>query len=148
MSRTVAALLVAAAGVLIAAQAPVNARLGRQIGALQAATFSFLVGTVVLIAITSFAGGGGIGAIAGARGAPWWALVGGLLGAFYVAVALLTVRTLGATALTALVVGSQLAAAVTIDRFGLLGLARQSISAGQLVGVALLIAGVLLIVRP
>ena len=148
MSRSAAIGLVVVAGVLIAMQAPVNARLGRQIGSLQAATFSFLVGTVALLAITSLAGGGGLGAISGARGAPWWALIGGLLGAFYVAIALLTVRTLGATALTALVVASQLATAVLIDRFGLLGLARQGISASQLLGVVLLIAGVLLIIRP
>jgi transporter family-2 protein len=147
VSRTLAIGLVIAAGVLIAMQAPVNARLGRQIGSLQAATFSFLVGTILLLAITAFSDGG-LPALSGAQHAPWWALIGGLLGAFYVAVALVTVRTLGATALTALVVTSQLATAVLIDRFGLFGLARQGIGATRLVGVALLIAGVLLIVQP
>ena len=147
MSRALAITLVVVAGVVIALQAPVNARLGRQIGPLQAATFSFLVGTVLLVAITAFSDGG-LTALGGASHAPWWALIGGLLGAFYVAVALLTVRTLGATALTALVVSSQLATAVLIDRFGLFGLARQQIGATRLIGVALLIAGVLLIVQP
>jgi transporter family-2 protein len=147
VSRTLAIVLVIAAGVVIAMQAPVNARLGRQIGAVQAATFSFLVGTVLLLAISVFVDGG-LGALSGARGAPWWALIGGLLGAFYVAVALMTVRTLGATALTALVVTSQLGSAVLIDRFGLFGLARQQITPLRIFGVALLVIGVLLIVQP
>ncbi|HVA19833.1 MAG TPA: DMT family transporter, partial [Solirubrobacteraceae bacterium] len=79
--------------------------------------------------------------------APWWALVGGLLGAVYVTVAILTVRTLGVSGLTAIVIAGQLAAAVAIDRFGLLGIARQPISTGRIVGLVLLVAGVALVVR-
>ena len=60
-------------------------------------------------------------------GRPWWALVGGLLGAVYVTVALVAVRTLGASGLTAVVIAGQLAISVVIDRFGLLGVAKQPI---------------------
>lgn len=148
MTRTAAVALVIAAGVVIASQAPVNGRLGRQIGGLQAATVSFLVGTAALVVITAVFADGGLGTIGGAHRAPWWALIGGLLGAFYVAVALLTVRTLGVTVLTALVVASQLATAVVLDRFGLFGLTRHHITPPQLLGVALLLAGTVLVVRP
>ena len=60
---------------------------------------------------------------------PWWALIGGLLGAVYVFVALDAVRTLGASGLTAVVITGQLAISVVIDRFGLLGVARSPIGA-------------------
>ncbi len=148
MSRGGAIGLVIAAGIVIATQAPVNGRLGRQIGTLQAATVSFLVGTAALIAVTAAFGDGGLGAIGGAHRAPWWALMGGLLGAFYVAVALLTVRTLGATVLTALVVSSQLITAALLDHFGLFGLTRQHFTPLQLLGVVLLMGGTALVIRP
>ncbi len=48
MTRSLAVLLGAGAGMLVAMQAPINARLGRTVGGVQAATFSFLVGTAAL----------------------------------------------------------------------------------------------------
>jgi transporter family-2 protein len=127
-------------------QAPINARLGTVIGKVQAATFSFLVGTAVLLVVASFVSGG-LGTLGHVGRAPWWALVGGLLGAIYVTVALVAVRTLGASGLTAVVISGQLAISVVIDRFGLLGVAKQHIGVSRLVGLALLAAGVVLVVR-
>ena len=45
------------------------------------------------------------------------------------------------------VITGQLTAAVLIDRFGLLGIAKQPINAGRIVGLVLLVAGVVLVVR-
>ncbi|HXA54171.1 MAG TPA: DMT family transporter [Solirubrobacteraceae bacterium] len=146
MSRTAAVLLTCGAGALVGMQAPVNARLGRGVGGLQAALFSFLVGTAVLLVAASIAKGG-FGSFRHVSGVPWWALVGGLLGATYVTVAILTVRTLGATGLTAAVIAGQLAISIAIDRFGLLGIARQPLALHRIVGLALLVAGVVLVVR-
>ena len=56
-------------------------------------------------------------------------------------------RTLGASGLTAVVITGQLAMSVVIDRFGLLGVARQQISAQRVIGLVLLVAGVALVVR-
>jgi len=146
VSRTLAVILAVAAGCLVGLQAPVNARLGRQVGALQAATVSFTIGTLALLLVASLSSGG-LSGIANFTRAPWWALIGGVLGAFYVTVALLTVRTLGLSALTAIVVTGQLAIAVVVDRFGLLGIARQHIHAPRIVGLVLLVIGVVLVVR-
>ncbi|HTY95977.1 MAG TPA: DMT family transporter [Solirubrobacteraceae bacterium] len=146
MSRGLAVLVGVAAGCLVGIQAPVNSRLGRVIGTLPAATFSFLVGTAALVLITSIVGGG-LGALGGVNRAPAWALIGGLLGAVYVATALVVVRTLGAAGLTAVVITGQLAVSVAIDRFGWLGVARQPISSHRVVGLVLLVAGVVLVVR-
>ncbi len=146
MSRGLAILLAIAAGCFVGLQAPVNARLGRQVGALQAATVSFTIGTLALILVASLFSGG-LSSLGSVGRVPWWALIGGILGAFYVTVALLTVRTLGLSSLTAIVVTGQLAIAVVVDRFGLLGIARQHIDASRIVGLALLIVGVVLVVR-
>ena len=146
MSRTLAVFAGVGAGCLVGMQAPVNSRLGRVIGSVPAASFSFLVGTAALLLITSFVGGG-LGSIGGVARAPWWALVGGLLGAVYVTVALVAVRTLGASGLTAVVILGQLTISVLIDRFGLLGVARTPIGMQRVAGLVLLLAGVLLVVR-
>ncbi len=146
MSRLLAVLLAGGAGALVGMQAPVNARLGRGVGSLQAATLSFLVGSAALLLAASLAKGG-FGSYRHLGGIPWWAFIGGLLGATYVTVAILTVRTLGVTGLTVAVITGQLAISVLIDRFGLLGIARQPLALHRIVGLVLLIAGVVLVVR-
>jgi transporter family-2 protein len=146
MSRSLAVLVGIGAGCLVGMQAPINSRLGKTVGSLQAASFSFLVGTAVLVAIAAFVRGG-LGNLGQVGHAPWWALVGGLLGAVYVTVALIAVRTLGASGLTAVVIAGQLAISVAIDRFGLLGVARQPVGLQRVLGLVLLIAGVVLVVR-
>jgi transporter family-2 protein len=147
MGTAVAVPLAVVAGCLVGMQAPVNNRLARSVGSLQAATFSFLVGTAALLLLTTAFAKGGLPALRFAAKAPPWALLGGLFGAVYVAVALVTVRVLGASALTAVVIAGQLAVSVAIDRFGLLGLPRQPIGAARIAGLVLLIAGAVLVVR-
>jgi transporter family-2 protein len=147
VSRGLAILLAAGAGCLVGMQAPVNSRLARSLGeSLPAATISFIVGTLALVLVTSFSKNG-IASFGNVGKAPWWALIGGLLGAAYVTVAILTVRTLGASGLTAGVIGGQLAMSIVIDRFGLLGIPRQPVGASRIVGLVLLVAGVALVVR-
>jgi bacterial/archaeal transporter family-2 protein len=57
------------------------------------------------------------------------------------------VRALGASGLTAVVIAGQLAISVAIDRFGLLGVERQAVGVQRVVGLLLLAAGVVLVVR-
>jgi transporter family-2 protein len=146
VSRGLAVLLGVGAGCLVGMQAPINSRLGKVLGSVQAATFSFLVGTVLLVLVASFVRGG-LGTLGHVGRAPWWALVGGLLGAVYVTVALVAVRTLGASGLTAVVIIGQLVISVVIDRFGLFGIAKQQIGAPRVIGLVLLAAGAVLVVR-
>jgi transporter family-2 protein len=146
VTRSLAVIVGIAAGGLVGLQAPINSRLGRTVGTAQAATFSFLVGTAVLVVIASV-WRGGLGSLGHVGRVPWWALIGGLLGAVYVTVALVAVRTLGASGLTAVVITGQLAISVAIDRFGLVGVARQHIGVSRIIGLLLLVAGVVLVVR-
>jgi len=145
VDRGLAVVLTALAGGLIALQAPINAGLGRSTGSLPAALVSFSVGALALAAIVVLSGNaGGLGSLSGVS---WYYLLGGLLGAIYVTNALIAVSSIGAGGVAAATITGQLAAAVAIDRLGLFGLNQVPLSPGRLIGVALLIAGTLLVVR-
>ncbi|MFL5843729.1 MAG: DMT family transporter [Solirubrobacteraceae bacterium] len=146
MSRSLAVLLTAGVGGLVAIQAPINSQLGKKVGTYQGALVSFTVGTVLLTAIVLVAGGG-VAKIGEARHVAWYYLLGGVLGAAYVSVVLVTVRTLGAGGATAATITGQLTMAVIVDQFGLFNIPRQPITALRVLGVALLAVGVYLIVR-
>lgn len=146
MDRGAAVLLTAFTGGLVALQAPVNSTLGRAIGTWQAAFVSFAIGTVALALIAALATGG-MRQIAGVREVSLLYLSGGLLGAVYVTSILVTVRTLGLGGVTAATIAAQLAVSVVVDHFGLLGVARQPITAARVAGVVLLGIGTYLVVR-
>ena len=145
MTKGIALLLSACAGMLVAMQPPINSKLGHATGTFAAATISFVVGTIALIGITVISGSkvdlGAVGDL------DWYYLTGGLLGAAYVTTVLVSVRTLGAGGVTAATIAGQLTLSVVADRLGILGLDHKPLSAGRIVGVALLAAGVFLIVR-
>ncbi len=145
MDRGLAVILTAVVGGLIALQAPINAQLGRATGSLPAALVSFLVGTLILLLIVVLSGD--TPGLSSTFNVPWYYLVGGLLGAAYVTVALISVKTIGAGGVAAATITGQLTTAVVIDRLGILGLERNALSASRLVGVGLLLAGTVLIVR-
>lgn len=146
MSRHLAVLLTAGVGGLVAIQAPINSQLGKKVGTYQGALVSFAVGTLLLTLIVLVAAGG-VGKIGEARHVSWYYLLGGVLGAAYVTCVLVTVRTLGAGGVTAATIAGQLTMAVVVDQLGILGIPKQPITAARVLGVALLAAGVYLVVR-
>ena len=146
MDRGAAVLLTALTGGLVALQAPINSVLGRAIGTWQAAFVSFAIGTVALAMIAALATGG-LSQIAGVRHVSVIYLTGGLLGAAYITSVLVTVRTLGLGGVTAATIAGQLAISVVVDHFGLIGVAKQPISAAKVAGVVLLSIGTYLVVR-
>jgi transporter family-2 protein len=137
--------LTAGAGGLVAMQAPINGVLGRSAGKLAAASISFVIGTAVLLAITAVSGSEVH--LGEAAKLPWYYFIGGLLGAAYVTTVLITVRTLGAGGVTAATIAGQLSTSVVLDRVGAFGLPEKQVTLARVVGVALLAAGVFLIVR-
>ena len=146
MEKWLPVLATVAAGGLVAMQAPINSTLGRTVGTFAAASVSFAIGLLVLIAITLVLGGG-FGRVGEAGELRWYYLTGGLLGAAYVTTVLVSVRTLGAGGVTAATIAGQLTMSVFIDRSGLLGLDERGLTLQRLLGIALLAAGTFLIVR-
>jgi bacterial/archaeal transporter family-2 protein len=146
MDRGAAVALTAVVGGMVALQGPINSHLGKTIGTFQAAFFSFATGTIILAVIAGLARGG-YGQIGEARSLAPQYLIGGALGACYVWLVLVTVRTLGAGGIVAASIAGQLTMSVIIDQFGLLGLDKDPISAVKVLGVLLLAVGTLLVIR-
>jgi transporter family-2 protein len=148
MSRELAVLVTVAAGGMVAAQAPANNVLSQRLGTLGAVGINFLVGTVLVLTIAFvFAGGiGGGGDGVESPAWPYW-IFGGVAGVAIVLTSLVTVRVLGAGGLTAAVIAGQLTLSVVLDRLGVLGLEERAVTWDKLLGIALLAAGTVLIVR-
>ena len=133
-------------GGLIALQAPINAEAAARLGhPISAATMSFCVGTVLLIAITLlFARNStNLGAL---QTMPLYMLLGGgLLGAGYVTVTLILAPKIGIAAVMALGIAGQLATALLLDRFGLFELMERELSVGRVGGAVLVLVGALMV---
>lgn len=146
MDKGLAVVLTAIAGGLIALQAPLNAGLGKATGSLPAALVSFVVGTIALAAIVILSGkAGGLGSTFEVSW--YYYLLGGLLGAIYVTNALIAVTAIGAGGVAAATITGQLVASVAVDRLGLFGLDQIALDPQRLIGIVLLLAGTLLVVR-
>jgi transporter family-2 protein len=146
MSKELAVLATVAAGGVVAAQAPVNNMLSKQVGSLGAVSVNFLVGTVCILLVT-YVFGSGIAFDGGETVAWYYWIFGGLAGVAIVLTTLLTVRELGAGGVTAATIAGQLALSVALDRMGILGLEERAITWQKLLGIALLALGTVLIVR-
>jgi bacterial/archaeal transporter family-2 protein len=145
MDKSLAVILTACAGGLVALQAPINAGLGKATGGLPAALVSFSVGSLALAAIVVLSGNAA--GLTSTFDVSWYYLLGGLLGAAYVTNALIAVSVIGAGGVAAATVTGQLTASVVIDRLGLFGLHQVPLSFGRVAGVALLLAGTYLVLR-
>jgi transporter family-2 protein len=129
-------------GGLIAAQPPINAELARRSSDLAATLFSVAVSFFAVAVVFLFLGE--FGSLWKIRDAPPVYWTGGLLGALFVGVSLVTVRVLGAGALTAALISAQLIVAAVLDQLGAFGLDRVSFSGVRIVAVAALILGTVL----
>lgn len=141
-----AATLAFLAGCLIAIQAPTNALLARGVGSpVNAALISFLVGSLALAAVALALG---MRPTAGEwRALPWYAWVGGLYGAVFVAVAAFAAPRMGVTYFLMVAIAGQLVAALMLDRLGAFGVPRVEVSVVRLAGVMLVLAGAFLVRR-
>lgn len=79
--------------------------------------------------------------------APWWSWTGGLLGAVFVSSAVVLTPRLGVAVTLSLIVGGQMAGALLLDRLGAFGVVARELTAGRLLGAALVVAGVVLLQR-
>jgi transporter family-2 protein len=76
---------------------------------------------------------------------PWWAPLGGIIGAFAVIAGLLFVGKVGAGAFAGLTITANILMSLAIDRFGMFGMQVHELTAGRLVGGVLMVAGITLI---
>jgi bacterial/archaeal transporter family-2 protein len=147
MQQSLFYLLALAVGVGISMQVGMNVTLrGALSSPMVAALISFLVGSLSLLLLILVTGApwpvrAQLGTV------PWWAWLGGVMGAFYVASSIIVGPRLGAAALLALVVLGQLVTSLALDHFGWLGFAQHPLTVSRMLGAGFLFCGVLLIVR-
>jgi len=134
-------------GISLASQAGVNSQLRLALSnPIQAAFISFLVGTIILGIVALLQGdtwfkSGTLTTI------PWWAWIGGLLGAFNIAMSIFLAPKLGAVVLTVSVVCGQILASLALDHNGWLGFPKIEISINRIVGAIFVVIGLVLVAK-
>ena len=132
-------------GLLVGLQPASNAALSQHVSDLGAAFVSLVVAAAIIGVLLLVVGHPG--RLAGVSAMRPEYLVGAIGGAAVVAVGLAAVRPLGAGAVIALLVAGQVISSIVADRFGWFGLHHLGLSSGRLVGVALVVAGTVLVTR-
>jgi transporter family-2 protein len=144
----VAILLAVTAGAAIVAQQALNANLKTALNSTALSGFmSYAVGCVCM-ALLIIVMRDPIPSMATVARIPWWAWSGGVFGAVFIGLGIVLLPQLGAATFLALVVAGQMFASVAFDHFGIFGFTQRSVDLPRLLGVALLVAGVILIRRP
>jgi transporter family-2 protein len=139
--------LSALAGFLLPLQSLIAAQVAATInGPLMAALVNFVSGTIALLLLIPLLQ---VPWPTGAQAAlvPGYGWFIGLVGALAVGQAAVTVPKLGAAGMISLLVAGQMVGSVLMDHFGILQPV-QPITMQKLIGTVLLVAGVLLILRP
>lgn len=139
-------LLVFVAGWMVALQAPTNAMLARAGGSpVLAALISFAVGTAALLSVWLATESRPSSSTFGSL--PWYAWLGGIYGAIYVAVAAYAAPRIGIASLLTVVIAGQIVMALWLDHMGALGLEREPLNPIRILGAVLVLAGVVLVRR-
>ncbi len=130
-------------GVFLSAQAPINAALAKSLGdPVLAACISFGTGFVILAALSTLRGTWP--SASAMTAAPWWSWLGGLLGAFYVAIVIWGVPQLGVVSTVAALIFGQVVAALVLDAIGAFGLPVQAITWQRLLAAGMILGGLVL----
>lgn len=134
-------------GFSLASQAGVNSQLRTALASpIQAAFLSFLVGTIVLGTIILIQKDKWFSANE-VLSVPWWAWLGGFLGAFNIAMSIYLAPKVGAVALAISVVCGQVIASIFYDQYGLLGYPKLEISSSRIIGAVFLVLGVIMVAK-
>lgn len=135
------------AGGLLPFQAGANARLANDLPTrLHGTLVNFLVGVLILLVVTTFTGWKSFSP-ARLGGLPWWAWVGGFIGATYVSMGIFVAPRVGTVTLLGAGLVGQVAGSLVVDHFGLVGITPRPISLARIGGVALLLVGMYLVQR-
>ncbi len=132
-------------GAFLPLQVGVNSKLAESVESpLVSALLSFCVGTIALLSYILITGAPLANAL-NAKNASPVAWIGGLLGAFYVAVSIVLLPKLGVATTVTLIIAGQMLMSLVMDHYGLLGVPVREISLARVGGATLVLAGVILI---
>jgi transporter family-2 protein len=109
-----------------------------------ASVVSFLP-VVALLSCVFFCAPRPLPTVEGLNAMPWWAPLGGLIGAFAVIAGLLFVGRVGAGALAGLTITANILMSLVIDKYGWFGMEVHPLSGARIAGAGLMVAGIALI---
>jgi transporter family-2 protein len=137
--------LILIAGALQAWGPPMNGALRRALdNPWLASTVSFLP-IVAFLLVLFLCQPNPMPSLKGVAAMPWWAPLGGLIGAFAVVMGLLFVDRIGAGPFAGLTITANLLMSLAIDHFGWFGIQPHSLNIWRMLGGALMTAGIVLI---
>jgi len=132
------------AGAFLPIQAGLNAKLDKVVESpIYASMFSFLVGTIGLLAYILFTRQTVVWSAI--REVPNYVWIGGFMGAFYVTVIILAFPKLGPGLTFGLVVAGQMVISVLMEHFNVLVAQQHPISYMKVLGIILIVAGTIII---
>jgi transporter family-2 protein len=147
MKDTLSLVLAVAVGALLPLQVAMNMSLRPWFrDPVVAALPNFLVGTA-LLAVYMLTVRSKLPSVASLAEVPWWAWLGGFIGASYIIATLQLGPKIGAALLLALILAGQMTASLVVDHFGLLGFPHHPVNLPRLAGALLLVVGAVLIVK-
>ncbi|WP_168541575.1 DMT family transporter [Acinetobacter sp. A2] len=131
-------------GIAMAFQTAINSQLREYLySPLQAALFSFLVGTIVL-AILVFFQQVEKPSFSTLQHIPWYLWMGGCLGVYAISISIYSAPKLSLLTLSGVIIFGQMLASMLIDHFGFLGTEKVSINWQRILGSVVIFIGVLL----
>lgn len=146
MTKLIWIILAFISGAFLPIQAGLNTKLGESgKSPIHASMISFMVGVVALALYIIFTRQ--TFSLAGLKTAPVYAWVGGILGAFYVTVIILSFPKLGPGLTFGLVVAGQMVISALLEHFNILVAQPHPLSFMRIVGILLVIGGVIIIRR-
>ncbi len=143
--RTIYLLAALMGGAILPVQVALNTLLRRYVGEPMQVTFvSYLAGTLASLAICCLARYP-FPALATLSQTSWWMWIGGCLGTLYVWSTIFATPRIGATLALALTIAGQMIAALFLDHYGVIGLAKYPASPTRIAGVVFVVLGVSLV---
>jgi transporter family-2 protein len=141
-----AALLAIAAGLAGSVQVAVMARLGERVGVFSALAWATFLTAALAFVLLLVVGQSASGFVDAAR-QPVWLWSGALLSLLIVFTVTYSGSRLGIVATVAILIAGQLAMGAVIDRFGMFGAERVTLSWHRILGITLLAVGAALTLR-
>lgn len=132
------------AGMAVPFLASINAAFGQAIGNVWWASMVLCAVAFATIAGVSLATGAGLPGPSSFAGASWWHLAAGCFFTVYIVSMTFVAPRIGLGNAIVLVIAAQVVTAVVIDHFGLLGAAVHPLDWKRTLGIAFLVAGVML----
>lgn len=134
-------------GMMIAVQSSINGRLSTALNSsVHAAFFSFAIGLAILLLLSFILRHPLTNITAAIRmKAPWWVWTGGVFGSLFIIGYAFLIPIIGTGTVIIISLFGQILASLVIDRYGLLGAQKLPITAVQVTGLLIMLAGVVMI---